>query len=267
MTANTFVARTERLLPAMIAGVLLALGALPARATAPTMMNYQGYLTDLANTPRVGSFEMDFGIFADSTGGTALWSETHGSVYVVAGNFSVLLGSVNALTPSLFSGDLLWLETAVSDTTMAPRRPLVTVPYSFHAATADTALVALGSASGPPVGNIVGQVDFTCTASNAGVLIYIPGRSFVAFTGTSGDFNLGSVPPGTYTLHVEVGNPANSTEVTNVVVTAGGTTNVGVITLGPNIATDPANCGTCGNVCPTGQRHRGLHDRHLPDHL
>src|SRR5262249_12165408 len=148
----------------------------------------------------------------------------------------VLLGTVTPLPAPMFSGARVWLQTTVSDTTLAPRRALVSVPYSIHAQNADVAL-ALSA------GDITGTVQLTC-GSIAGVVVYIPGRSFVCFTGASGTFDLSSVPPGTYTVHLEASNPTRTTDVANVVVTAGGVTNLGTVSLGgPNLATDPANCG------------------------
>lgn len=231
-------------LRAVLATALALLLAAPALAAVPLLMNYQGYLTDSSNNPRQGNFKMAFTIFPDSTTGAALWSETYASVNVSGGLFNVVLGTVTPLPPAAFSGAKLWLETAVSDTTLAPRRPLVTVPYSFRARTADTAYVALASG-----GDITGTVQFSCTGNPSGVLVYIPGRSFVAYTAAGGAFDLGAVPPGTYTVHVESFSPAQSTNLLNVTVTAGNTTNLGTVTLGSNLQTDVNNCGTCGNVC------------------
>ena len=98
-------------------------------------------------------------------------------------------------------------------------------------------------------GKIMGEVEIACAANDAGALVYIPGRSFVAITGPPGDFELSSVPPGTYNLHIEGENPASSIDLTNIIVDPGLTTNVGLVTIGPDLMTDPSNCGACGNAC------------------
>ncbi len=246
MNARTAVraARSARIL--LLAALLVPGGARVARATVPTLFNYQGYLTDGAGSPRQGGFKMKFTLYADSLTGTALWSETYASVPVTNGVFNVLLGTVNALPDSQFTGAKLWLETAVSDTTLAPRRALVTVPYSFHARSADTAMVALAFGS-----HVTGQVSNSCSSSVGGVLVYIPGHSFVAYTDSLGNFDLASVPPGTYTVHIESAATSQSFNIGSVTVAANANTSVGVIALGANTQTDPNNCGTCGHVCST----------------
>lgn len=82
-------------------------------------------------------------------------------------------------------------------------------------------------------------------------LVYIPGRSFVAFTGPDGTFELSSVPPGTYTLHVEVSDPTQVHEQ-QVTVLAGQVIDVGSIPF-TDLNTDPNHCGSCGNACSAGQ--------------
>ena len=117
----------------VVAGLMLASGAPARAANVPALMSYQGYLTNAAGTPRQGAFKMSFSMFADSSGGASLWSETYAAIPVSGGVFGVMLGTVTPLPASAFTGARLWLETAVSDTTLSPRRSLVTVPYSFHA--------------------------------------------------------------------------------------------------------------------------------------
>jgi hypothetical protein len=51
-------------------------------------------------------------------------------------------------------------------------------------------------------GDIVGT--FTgCTGSGMGIIVYIPGTSFVAFTDEEGKFTIFNVPAGTYDLYIE----------------------------------------------------------------
>ena len=226
----------------LIAGV--ALCATPGHAV-PALLNYQGYLTDGANAPLAGNHAMIFRLYADSTTGAPAWSESYAAVKVTAGVFNVVLGSTSSLPVSAFNGATLWLQTTVDGVDILPRRPILSVAYALHAAFADSAAQIASSA-----GSITGHVNIGCTTTaGVGVLVYVPGRSFIAYTNSTGDFTLGSVPPGTYALHVESSNPAGATDVANVVVAAGGTTSVGPVMVAGNLATAPQNCGTCGNVC------------------
>ncbi len=123
---------------ASLALMFAALSVVPARAV-PPLMNYQGYLTDTGGAPRNGNFPMTFALFANPTGGSAMWTESYGSVTVTAGVFGVLLGESTPLPwGTIFTGNMLWLETIVDGTTLVPRRPIVSVPYAFRAGVADS---------------------------------------------------------------------------------------------------------------------------------
>jgi len=90
-----------------------------------------------------------------------------------------------------------------------------------------------------------------CSGSAAGVLAYIPGRSFSAITGADGMFELSYIPPGAYDLAIE---PAGLPLLTIPGVRVGilQATNLGQINAS-NVSSDPANCGACGTACALGQ--------------
>lgn len=118
-----------------------------AEAAVPALVQYQGYLTDLAGQPLDGAHQLGFALYADSIGGSALWQEAHPNVVVSSGAFATLLGTTSPLSAVYFSGALMWLETRVDGTPLAPRRSLASVPYALRAAQAD---VAGSLASGGP---------------------------------------------------------------------------------------------------------------------
>jgi hypothetical protein len=96
------------------------------------LVNYQGYLTDNTGNPVNGSPAMTFTIY-DETGGPQ-WSETHPSVPVTGGLFSVLLGSQTSLLSSVFDGTELYLGVQVgSDPEMTPRTLLTSAPGAAFA--------------------------------------------------------------------------------------------------------------------------------------
>jgi len=117
------------------AGSLDALG-----QTVPSVMNYQGRLTD--NTPQQTpinlSLPMAFAIYDSSLGGTSLWTESWPAVTVVNGIFSVLLGSSGSPIPtSVFTGGTgRYLEIAINGETLTPRQQLGAAGWAARAETA-----------------------------------------------------------------------------------------------------------------------------------
>jgi len=122
-----------------------------ASQTIPYKMNLQGRLTDSSGTIMAdGLYNMKFRLFDALTSGTQLWTETRETtnrVQVTNGLFSVQLGDVTALSPSLFtSASPIYFEielptpaTATCSTSacgtftegaMAPRNPLGASAFS-----------------------------------------------------------------------------------------------------------------------------------------
>jgi hypothetical protein len=94
-------------------------------------MNYQGYLTDSSGNPLDGNYDMVFGLWDANTGGTREWgNETHASVSVSNGLFSVVLGETVPLDPYTDFDEQLYLEITVDGTTL-PRQMLRAVPYAM----------------------------------------------------------------------------------------------------------------------------------------
>ena len=63
----------------------------------PSLVNYQGMLTDLEGNPLTGMYDLTFAIYNDTTEGTLKWKETQEGVQVQNGLFNVVLGKVSAL--------------------------------------------------------------------------------------------------------------------------------------------------------------------------
>ena len=65
----------------------------------PSMINYQGYLTDQSGTPLSGTYQVTFALYSDTTGvASVVWEETHNVINVDNGLFNALLGSVDTLS-------------------------------------------------------------------------------------------------------------------------------------------------------------------------
>jgi hypothetical protein len=109
---------------------------LPAWGAFPATLNYQGYLTTAAGDPVHSTVPMNFALYRDATGGSALWSEFHPGEPVQNGVYSVQLGAVTPL--ALPFDAAYYLGVAVgSDPEMTPRLPLASVPTSLRARVAD----------------------------------------------------------------------------------------------------------------------------------
>ena len=104
----------------------------------PGLISYQGRLTDASGGPAVdGAHSFRFTLFADSTGGAPLWSEST-DLSTVGGLFSHLLGSVIPLPGTLDENTSdLFLEVRVDGETTLPRIRLVSVPFSLTAGNLD----------------------------------------------------------------------------------------------------------------------------------
>jgi hypothetical protein len=144
--------RRFRVVIATLLGAFLAVAALMgagrllastlAVAPAPTIVNYQGFLTDSGGNPISGTATLQFSIWDASSAGNQVWNETHNNVAVAGGFFSVFLGSQGTpLTPSVFSSDSRYLEVTYNGTTFARQR-FASVPYALVASEAISATYA-----------------------------------------------------------------------------------------------------------------------------
>ena len=104
------------------------------------MINYQGKVTDSEGVPLAGSCSIQFSIYGQEAGGTALWTEMQSSVTIQNGIFTVLLGNVTSIQSTVFNGDARWLGVKVgSDPELSPRQPIVSIGYALRADKANEA--------------------------------------------------------------------------------------------------------------------------------
>ncbi|MEZ4332530.1 MAG: hypothetical protein R3F35_12285 [Myxococcota bacterium] len=104
-----------------------------ASAQVPGQVSFQGLLLDAGGQPVTGNVDLAFALFADASGGTPLWSESHPATAVIDGVYDVALGSTTPLTPAVLAGTTRHLEVTVDGETLTPRRPLLAVPYALTA--------------------------------------------------------------------------------------------------------------------------------------
>ncbi|MCI0696177.1 hypothetical protein L0337_29765, partial [candidate division KSB1 bacterium] len=98
----------------------------------PQTISYQGILTDASGiVPPDGNYNLTFKLYNVATGGSPLWTEAH-SVAVSNGIFTIILGSLNPLTPPF--NEQYWLGITVgTDPELAPRTQLTASAYSLNA--------------------------------------------------------------------------------------------------------------------------------------
>jgi len=95
--------------------------------------HFQGALKDNNGIPVNETKYMDFRIYDSETGGTHLWNETHISVEVIDGLFSVELGLQTPFPTGLFDTEPLYITFALPSGEMTPRQKLLAVPYALNA--------------------------------------------------------------------------------------------------------------------------------------
>lgn len=136
-----------------LVGVLFFSSAAKAVQTVPYKVNFQGALSNASGVPLAdGQYNMTFRLYTAATGGSQVWSEvrqTTNRVTVADGMFSVQLGDVSALSPSLFTSQPLYFEVELptpatatceasdcasySEGPMSPRQSLGASPYAVNA--------------------------------------------------------------------------------------------------------------------------------------
>lgn len=103
-------------------------------------INFQGKLTNTDGTNVTnGTYSIVFSLYSVASGGSAVWTETQGSVSITDGIFQVSLGSVTSLPGSVdFNSSDLYLGIKVgADAEMTPRVRLTAAPYAFNSDTLD----------------------------------------------------------------------------------------------------------------------------------
>jgi len=100
--------KAKRWFRALAVSVIVLIAAV-AQAQVPPLINYQGQLTDAGGTPITGTVSLKFEIFDALTAGNRLpigspWEETHPTVTVTNGVFSVVMGSAVPIPATIFDG-------------------------------------------------------------------------------------------------------------------------------------------------------------------
>ena len=108
-------------------------------ADVPDTVLIQGALLTKAGGPTTdGLYDLTFAIYADKTGGAALWSES-AKLAIQGGEFSHVLGSVKALPDVFATLKQAWIGAKVGSEPELPRKQLHAVTFARRAAVAEAA--------------------------------------------------------------------------------------------------------------------------------
>jgi hypothetical protein len=119
---------------ALLTVAALALPAIASAQSAPNLLHFQANLKDASAVPLNGNQSLTCSIYATSSGGSALWTETQ-TVNAVDGLVNAVLGDTTSLPTNLFDNNSRWLEVQVNaDPAMTPRIRLAAAPYARAAA-------------------------------------------------------------------------------------------------------------------------------------
>ena len=114
---------------------------LPVQAAAPSMLNYQGQLTNAAGVPVNATVSIQFSLYKTLTGGEPVWREMQ-SVVVSNGQYNTMLGLITPLDPAMFSAHMYLGIKVEADAEMTPRIAMSSSATALHAQTAYSAITA-----------------------------------------------------------------------------------------------------------------------------
>jgi len=128
----------------IIAGLMILCPSLLLAQDVPSLINYQGRLTDGAGHPISSNVNIRVEIYTNITAGTFLYQEDMGTLPVNNGIFHLQFGSNAEELANALSHPEAWLEINVNGTPLSPRNRLVAVPYALSAGRV-TGRVVLGN--------------------------------------------------------------------------------------------------------------------------
>ncbi len=209
--------------------LVLALGAADSHAI-PSLINYQGILTDGGGVPIVVATNVEFRIWDDAAAGNELWMESQLVAPDADGLFNVLLGTNNPIPDSALAGAAAFLGVTIApDPELSPRTEFVAVAYAYRPGTVD----------GATGGNITSKVTIGQGHTNTGADAFVAGNSNVA-TGDQSVIGGGLTQSASGTLSTIAGGRSNDASGT-VSAIGGGIGNVASGAFGATVAGGESN--------------------------
>lgn len=92
--------------------------------------SHQGRLLDSSGNPVPdGNYDVDYKIYQNSSGGTAVYTETQ-TIAVEDGLFTTSIGATSIISPEIFAQPT-WMELTINGETLSPRQRLEGAPFAF----------------------------------------------------------------------------------------------------------------------------------------
>ncbi len=178
-------------------------------ADSPSAINYQGKLADNAGNPLTGTYQMLFEIYANPSGGAALFSDDRRSTNLVPVNngiFNVLIGTGSTLSGNLRTviqgqgASSAYLQVTVGNpgTALLPRQRLVASPYALSVAADAITNTEVASGANITVSKLAAGTFTAGSYSFSGSSVTFSGSGM---WGTTGKLGIGTTLP-TQELHV-----------------------------------------------------------------
>ncbi len=155
--STTMITRREGLMAVVTILALIGLTSwLGASSRVADTMTYQGRLTDSIGIPVDGEVSLTLSLYHVPEGDSPLWTESHATVEVVEGIFTVFLGAVVPIPEEVLEVEELWLGVAVGvDPELAPRQQLTSVAFAVRAEEAEAVV------EGGVTGDMIAEATIT----------------------------------------------------------------------------------------------------------
>ena len=119
-------------------------------ADVPNEIRYNGKLKEYRVEVN-GTKQMNFKLYSQLTGGTALWESGTENIKVSSGIFTYVIEPPK--TQVDWRNKDIYLEIEIDGKKLEPREKILSVPYALHSATSENILVVEGSEFSVTVGN------------------------------------------------------------------------------------------------------------------
>lgn len=163
----------------VLLALLIAVSIKSAHAAVPTVLHYQGVLTDIGGTPITTNTSVTFTLWSAPIAGSMKWQEVRNITPDTEGRFAILLGQAVPLHDSVFKFPPLYLGVQVAaDPELTPRSLLASNAFAFRISTID----------GATGGSVYGGTELQDDGSGDGFGVRDPGGNLSGLTSTSSFF-------------------------------------------------------------------------------